>query len=442
MPSLSAISPAEDPLERETLRLITWRILPLMFAAYCMAYIDRVNVGFAAVPMRGALGIGAGQYGFAAGLFFVGYFLFEIPSNLILARVGARKWIARIMLSWAVVSALNAFVVGPQSFYLVRFMLGVAEAGFFPGLLFFITLWYPQRYHSRIYATLIASTPLSIIAGSLVSVPLLKLDGVAGLAGWQWLFVIQAIPTVLLGIAVLAVLPDRPADAPWLSAAQTGWLETRLAAERARKDRVRGYGVADALKSGRVWTIVLAAFGINSAAYGLILFLPTIISGLGVSTAMTPVINAIPFAVAGLVMIPWARHSDKTGERRWHAAIPAFVCGAALILITAFTSAGFLMVAVTLGVAGVFCFVSVLWALPPAMLSGAAAAGGIALINSVGNLSGFLGPFMMGWLKDSTGSYTPGLLAIGIGPIVSAAVVLMLRPPAPMTSDLAVVAAE
>ena len=438
MPTSSA--QAEHPLERETLRRITWRILPLMFAAYMMAYIDRVNVGFAAASMRGALGISAGQYGFAAGLFFVGYFLFEVPSNLVLARVGARTWIARIMVSWAVVSAANALVVGPDSFYLVRFLLGVAEAGFFPGLLYFVTLWYPQRYHSRIYAMLIASTPLSIILGSLVSVPLLRLDGMAGLAGWQWLFVIQAVPTVLLGAAVLLTLPDGPVAAPWLSPAQKGWLAGRLQEERARREGMRRYSVADALRSGKVWTLVAAAFGINSAAYGLILFLPQIIGSLGVGADLVPVVNAIPFAVAGLVMIPWARHSDRMGERRWHAAIPAFVCGAALVAVTAFGNPWFLMAAVTLGVTGVFCFVSVLWALPPAILSGAAAAGGIALINSVGNLSGFLGPFMVGALKDHTGSYVPGLLAIGIGPIVSAAVVMLLMRPG--AAAIAPVAAE
>ena len=422
-----ASSPVDDALERRTLRRITWRILPLMFAAYCMAYIDRVNVGFAAVTMRPALGISASQFGFAAGLFFFGYFLFEIPSNLILARVGARTWIARIMVSWAVVSAANAFVVGPQSFYLVRFALGLAEAGFFPGLLFFVTLWFPQRYHSRIYAMLIASTPLSIIVGSLVSAPLLQLDGVAGLAGWQWLFIVQAVPTVVLGIAVLATLPDGPSEARWLPAAELDWLTARLQSERARQDRVRRYSVADALRSGRVWTLVLAAFGINSAAYGLILFLPQIIRSLGVSVAMTPVVNAIPFAVAGLAMIPWARHSDRTGERRWHAAIPAFLCGVALILTLATSNPALLMLAVTLGVTGVFCFVSVLWALPPMILTGAAAAGGIALINSVGNLSGFFGPFMVGYLKDYTGSYTLGLLVIGIGPVVSGITVLLMR---------------
>ena len=419
-------SQAEDPLERETLQTITWRILPLMFAAYCMAYIDRVNVGFAGSSMRSTLGITASQFGFAAGLFFFGYFLFELPSNIILARVGARRWIARIMVSWALVSACNAFVVGPQSFYAIRFLLGLAEAGFFPGLLFFITLWYPQRYHSRIYAMLIASTPLSIIVGSLVSVPLLKLDGVAGLAGWQWLFVIQAIPTVLLGAAVLLTIPDGPASARWLSAASKEWLAGRLAAERLRKETLRRFSLADALRSGRVWTIVAAAFGINSAAYGLILFLPQIIGSLGVGADLTPVVNAIPFAVAGLVMIPWARHSDHTGERRWHAAIPAIVCGIALIATTVVADPYFLMVMVTLGVCGVFCFVSVLWALPPALLSGVAAAGGIALVNSVGNLSGFFGPYMVGYLKDFSGSYVPGLLAIGIGPVISGLIVLSI----------------
>jgi ACS family tartrate transporter-like MFS transporter len=426
MPPVRLDGPATEA-DAALMRRITLRILPLLFAGYFMAYIDRVNVGFAALTMNKALGLSSAQYGFAAGLFFLSYFLFEVPSNLILNRVGARTWIARIMISWAIVSGLNAFVVGPNSFYLVRFLLGLAEAGFFPGLLFFLTLWYPARYRSRIISMLMVSTPFSIIVGSLVSTPILTLDGVWGLAGWQWLFVLQALPTLLLGLAILAWLPDGPAAASWLSPAEREQVSAQLALERAQRERVRHYSVGVALRSGTVWALALGGFGINAAAYGLILFLPQIVKGFGVGATMTGVVTAIPFAVAGLCMIPWARHSDATGERNLHACVAAALSGVALIVSIFVTNPVALLLLITLGVAGVFCFVPVFWAFPAAMLSGTAAAGGIALINAVANLSGFLGPFAMGWIKDSTGSFVVGVVVIGFGPILSAIVAFGLR---------------
>ena len=414
-------------LERATLRRLDRRLLPLLLAAYFVAYIDRVNVGFAALTMNKALGLSAGQYGFAAGLFFLAYLVFEVPSNLILARVGARRWIPRIMISWGLVSLLNAWVTGPLSFYLVRFLLGLAEAGLYPGLLYIIALWYPARYRTRIFSMVIASTPFSVIFGSLVSQPMLRLDGVLGLAGWQWLFVLQAIPTVALGIALLFALPDGPASASWLAPTQKIWLTRQLEQERSQREQICKFSVPQALANGTVWLLALGGFGINGAAYGLILFLPQIIKALGVSAALTPLVNAIPYACAIVCMIFLGRHSDSHRERNWHAALPALVSGLALVSCLVLRNPVAIMIALTLGITGVFCFVSIFWAFPSAMLTGAAAAAGFALINCVANLSSFLGPYILGWVKDYTGSFSIGLLVIGIGPFISAAVALSLR---------------
>lgn len=414
-------------IELDTIRRVSWHLLPYLFASYFVAYIDRVNVGFAALTMNKDLGLSASQYGLAAGLFFLGYLLFEIPSNLILAHVGARRWIPRIMLSWGLISLLNAWVRGPGSFYAARFLLGIGEAGLYPGLLYIMALWYPARHRAQFLGWLIMSTPFSIVLGALVSQPILQLDGRLGLAGWQWLFVLQALPTLMLGAIMIFALPSGPAEAAWLTREQKAWLVQRLAHERSRRERVHSFSVRDALTDPTIWLLTLGGFGINGAAYGLVLFLPQIIKALGVSMALTPVVNAVPFAFTSVVMIFWARHSDKTGERNWHAAIPALVCAAALISCIVLKNPLAVMVALTFGIAGVFCFVSVFWAFPSAMLTGAAAAGGFALINCVANLSSFLGPYILGWLKDWTGSFNIGLMVIGCGPLLSAAVALSIR---------------
>ena len=274
---------------------------------------------------------------------------------------------------------------------------------------------------------MILSTPFSIMTGSLISQPILLLDGVAGLKGWQWLFILQALPTIVLGLFFSLALPQGPQAAPWLSAAQKSWLEDRLQSECAKREAVRHFRVGDVLVSPVVWMIALAGTGINAAAYGLILFLPQIIHGLGVSSAMTPLVNAAPFAVAAVVMVFWSIHSDKTMERNWHAAIPAACAGIALVSCTLLQNPVAILVALTFGITGVFCYVSVFWAVPSAMLTGPAAAAGLALINAIANLGSFAGPYFVGWIKDQTGSFSLGIVVLGAGPLLAAMVAATLR---------------
>ncbi|MCP5412235.1 MAG: MFS transporter [Alphaproteobacteria bacterium] len=413
--------------EQSAVRHVMWRIVPLLFAAYFVAYIDRVNVGFAALTMNADLGLNAEQYGLAGGLFFVGYVAFSVPSNLILARLGARLWIPLITTLWGIASLLNAFVTGAHSFYLVRFILGLGESGLYPGLLYILTMWAPERYRVRMLMLMILSTPFSIMVGSLISQPILQMDGIAGLAGWQWLFVLQALPTIALGLAFRFALPAGPADAPWLPAAEKQWLVTQLDAERAHREGVQRFSVMEALTNRTVWLIALAGVGINAAAYGLILFLPQMIHQLGVSAAMTPLVNAIPFAVASVAMVFWSIHSDARRERNWHAAIPAAISGLGLIACVALDNPIAVMVALTLGISGVFCYVAVFWAVPSAMLTGAAAAAGLAMINAVANLGSFFGPTMVGWVRDVTGNYSLAIMILGLGPLAASVIAASLR---------------
>jgi len=416
-----------SPHEAAAVRRVNRRILPLLFAAYFVAYVDRINVGFAALTMNKALGLSAEQFGLAAGLFFVGYVAFSIPSNLILARIGGRVWIPIIMLCWGCASLLNAFVTGPGTFYLVRFILGIGEAGLYPGLLYILALWAPARYRVRMLMLLILSTPFSIMAGSLISQPILLLDGVAGLGGWQWLFLLQALPTIALGAAFWFILPDSPATASWLPANEKTWLVAQLASERAGREQLQKFSVAGALTSRVIWLIAIAGTGINMAAYGLILFLPQIIHALGVSGAMTPLVNAIPFAIAAVIVVFWSIHSDRKMERNWHAAIPAAISGLALISCAVLTDPLAIMVALTLGITGVLCYVTVFWAVPCAMLTGPAAAAGLALINAVANVGSFAGPYLVGWIKTYTGSFSLGIVIIGCGPLLASVVSASLR---------------
>jgi MFS transporter, ACS family, tartrate transporter len=413
--------------EVAAVRHVTWRILPLLFAAYFVAYVDRVNVGFAALTMNRALGLNAEQFGLAAGLFFVGYVAFSIPSNLILARIGGRVWIPVIMLCWGLASLLNAWVTGPATFYFVRFILGIGEAGLYPGLLYILAMWAPGRYRVRMLMLLILSTPFSIMAGSLISQPILLLDGMAGLAGWQWLFILQALPTMALGAAFWFILPDSPATAAWLPPDEKAWLVAQLAAERTGREQLQKFSVTGALTSRVVWLIAVAGTGINTAAYGLILFLPQMIHALGVSSALTPLVNAIPFAFAALVMVFWSIHSDKKMERNWHAAIPAVIAGVALVSCAVLKDPLAVMVALTVGITGVFCYVSVFWAVPSAMLTGSAAAAGLALINAVANVGSFAGPYLVGWIRNATGSFSLGIMVLGIGPLLASVIAATLR---------------
>ena len=413
--------------EQNAVRRVCWRVLPLLFAAYFVAYIDRVNVGFAALTMNRDLGLSAEQYGLAAGLFFAGYVIFGVPSNLLLARIGGRVWIPVIMVCWGIASLCNAWVTDASSFYLVRLVLGIGESGLYPGLLYIMVMWAPEKYRVRMLMLMILSTPFSVMAGSLISQPILQLDGSLGLKGWQWLFILQAMPTIALGLFFRFVLPEGPGAAPWLPPPEKKWLVDQLEAERNKREAVRHFDIMDALLSPVVWMIALAGTGINAAAYGLILFLPQIIHGLGVSNAMTPLINAIPYAVAALAMVFWTIHSDRKMERNWHAAIPAACAGLALVSCALLKDPIAILAALTFGITGVFCYVAVFWAVPSAMLTGPAAAAGLALINSVANLGSFAGPYFVGWIRDHTGSFSLGIVALGAGPLAAAVVAATLR---------------
>ncbi|HUN39844.1 MAG TPA: MFS transporter [Acetobacteraceae bacterium] len=414
-------------LERQTMARVGRRLLPLLIACYFVAYLDRVNVGFAALTMNKALHFSSAVYGFGGGIFFIGYFIFEVPSNMMLAKVGARLWIARILITWGIISGCTALISGPVSFYSVRFLLGLAEAGFFPGIILYLTWWFPSYYRSWITGIFMAAIPLSNILGSIVSGFLLNLDGFAGIAGWQWLFVLEAVPAVILGIAFWAFMTDWPADAHWLAPEQRNWLIARLESEKARRESIRNYSLKQALMDKRVLLLSLVYFGGTFSGYGIVLFQPQIVHRLAAGFGATGLINAIPYVFGACAMILWGRHSDRTGERPRHVAIAYAVGAAGLIATGLMTDPIMTMTMLVVASIGQSSTGPTFWSLPTAMLSGTAAAGGIALINALGNLGGFFGPYLFGLIKDATGgSFTFGLIALALGPIVSALLVLAL----------------
>ncbi len=418
---------AVTELERETMRQVARRLLPLLIVCYFVAYLDRVNVGFAALTMNRAFGFTAAVYGFGSGIFFLGYFIFEVPSNVLLSKIGARVWIARILITWGIISAGTAFIVGPVSFYSVRFALGIAEAGFFPGIILYLTWWFPSYYRSRIVGVFMAAIPISNIVGSILSGTLLGLDGWLDLAGWQWLFIIEAVPAVVLGVVFWVYMTDRPSQAHWLAPAQRDWLITRLAAERDRREAIRSYTLREAMTDRRVLLLSLVYFGGTFSGYGLVLFQPQIVHRLAAGFGMTGLINAIPYVFAAATMVLWGRHSDHTGERSWHVAIAYCVSSIGLIATSLMVDPIMTMAMLVIAAMGQSSTGPTFWSLPTAMLSGTAAAGGIALINALGNLGGFFGPYLFGLIKDATGgSFMFALIAIAMGPVMSAFVVLML----------------
>jgi D-galactonate transporter len=436
-------------LETTTLAKVTKRLVPFLVVCYFVAYLDRVNVGFAALTMNADLGLSQTAYGFGAGIFFIAYFIFEVPSNLLLERFGARKWIARIMLSWGILSGLMAFIPNiaratglgnENSFYLVRVLLGVAEAGFFPGIIFYLTLWFPAEYRARIVGYFMAAIPLSTVIGAPISGLLFYLHGGLGLAGWQWLFIIESLPAIVLSGVVFFYLTDRPADAHWLAPDERAWLTERLAAERRQRETAHEFTVGQAMINPHVIAFSLVYFGAVATNYGLGFFLPQIVKGFGLSTFMTTIVSAIPYAVGTIAMVWFGLRSDRVGERRFHTAIPLFIAAAGIAASTVLDDPTLKMISFCIAGFGIFACLPVFWTLPTAFLSGAAAAAGIAVINSIGNLAGFAGPFAMGWIKDRTGSYTGGLLLLaGLG-VIAGGIVLSIRhddalerAPAPVT---------
>jgi MFS transporter, ACS family, tartrate transporter len=417
-----------DAVEQRTIAKVSRRIVPFLMLCYFVAYLDRVNVGFAALSMNKALGISATAFGFGAGIFFFSYFVFEVPSNLALERFGARKWIARIMMSWGILSGAMALVSGETSFYVVRVLLGIAEAGFFPGIIFYLTLWFPGVYRARIIGWFMAAIPLSSVLGSPVSGMILGMDGLGGLAGWQWLFIMEAAPALILSVVVWFYLTDRPADAQWLDPEERAWLTRRLAAEVQQKQEVHGITVLQSLFNPKVLALALVYFGAVATNYGTAFWLPQIVKGFGgLSDLSVGFVAAIPFLVGTIGMILWSRRSDAKMERKFHAVIPLVIAAVGIAGSTLLADPTMKMIALSFGAFGVFAVLPVFWTFPTAFLSGAAAAAGIAAINSIGNLAGFFGPFIMGWLKDATGSFSAGLWVIAGGAVMAMVLVLMLK---------------
>lgn len=407
--------------ENAILAKAAWRLIPFMGLLYVVNFLDRVNVGFAALTMNKDIGLSASAYGLGAGMFFVGYFFFEVPSNVILERVGARLWVFRIMLSWGIVSMCTAFARGPNSFYALRFLLGAAEAGFFPGMMLYLTYWFPPATRAQFNSLFLASILIANIFGSPISGSILGMDGMRGMHGWQWLFVLEGLPSCVLAFAVLAFLPDKPERAVWLSNE-----EKRILSAAHARDEVAHAGLRSGLLDPRVWILAAVDFGIILALYGVGLWLPQIVKAMGFSNLETGFVVAMPYVAALLAMIAWARASDRSRERTFHIAIPALLAAASLMASALFGANLWAVVTLTLATVGIYAALVVFWALPTAFLGGTAAAGGIALINSIANLGGFLGPPLMGWLKEKTGGYETGMAVLAAGLIAAALIVVAL----------------
>jgi ACS family tartrate transporter-like MFS transporter len=417
---------------RHILRRVRRRLIPFAFICYVVAYIDRVNIGFAANELQRDLGLSSTEYGFGAGLFFLSYCLFEIPSNLILERVGARRWIARIMIGWGLVSMGTMFISDVRSFMAARALLGIAEAGFFPGMVLYLTYWIPATDRARTGALFMMAAPVAVIVGAPVSQALLKLDGVLGLRGWQWLFLIEGLPAVVLGLVALRVLTDRPDVATWLAAEDREWLAKTMAEELARRQAVGHTSLRRSFASGSLWLLCGVFFMHTVVNYGVFLWLPKLMQDVsGAKGFALSTITSLPFIAALLAMFLVGRHSDRKGERRWHVAACAIISAAGLLLAIASQGNIWLFVlSFTISQMALRSLVGVFWAMPPQFLGGTAAAAGIALINSIGNLGGFVGPTVIGALHDRTGGYTGGLLALAVALVIEAILVLTLRLPA------------
>jgi ACS family tartrate transporter-like MFS transporter len=418
-----------DDIEARTLRKIERRLIYFCMLLFILNYVDRLNVGFAALQMNKALGFGPTVYGIGAGIFFFGYFFFEIPSNLILERVGARVWLARIAITWGVISAGMAFVHDVKSFYVVRFLLGFAEAGLLPGVMLYFSYWFPARERAKALALFMTGTAISNIVGAPISSWLIGLDGAFGLRGWQIMFVLEGIPSVLIGIAALFYLVDRPAQAPWLSEEEKGWLHGVLATEAAAKEQATGrMTLRLGLTNPRVLLITLLCFFLVSGNFGVVFWMPQIIKALGDLTIMqVGLLTMLPYIAAVVAMVWWGRHSDRTGDRKWHLAIAALVGAAGLAASAVLANPVLSFVALCVAAAGIWSMFGVFWALPADFLGGTAAAGGFALINSFGTLGGFLGPYLVGFVRERTGTFAASLLVLA-GFVLMAAVISATLP--------------
>lgn len=421
------IPPASAAFEDATYAKVTWRLLPFLFICYVAAYLDRVNVGFAKLQMLNDLQFSEAVYGLGAGIFFIGYFLFEVPSNILMHRLGARVWIARIMVTWALISAASMFVKTPAMFYTLRFLLGLAEAGFFPGIVLYLTYWFPAARRGRMNALFMIGIPVAGVFGGPLSGWIMQaFNGVHGLANWQWLFLLEAAPSLVLGIATLFLLPNGIRSAAWLDEREKQLLEARIARETpAGAD----HSLKGVVSNGRVWWLAAIYFCCMMGLYGVSFYLPTLIATAGVKGVLeVGLLTAVPYAVGIVSMILVARSSDRSNERRWHLALAALAAAAGFYASTLHTgSVALALVTLSLGTAGILSMMPVFWTYPSALLTGAAAAAGIALINSIGNLAGFVSPSIIGWMKEVTHSTNAGLLVVAAALVVGAVLVLAQR---------------
>lgn len=414
-------------IEKRTMSKVTWRLVPFLMLCYFIAYLDRVNIGFAGSSMSKDLGLNSAAFGGAAGIFFIAYFFFEVPSNMALDRFGARIWIARIMFTWGLITGAQAFVQGELSLNLIRLLLGVAEAGFFPGIIFFLTLWFPAAYRARIVGLFMFAIPISTVIGAPISGLILNMDGIGGLHGWQWMFIIEALPALVMAVVVFFYLTDRPKLAGWLSKDESDWLQGQLDAERANRDR---HGVLSVVRAMVDWRIIALGFvymGCNIPQYGLSFFLPQIVKAFGgLSNLQVGVITALPYAVGAIGMILWSRHSDQTAERKWHAIIPLLIIVVALAAAASAPDPTIKMAFLCVAGFGFFSVLPVFWTLPTTFLSGTSAAVGIAAVNSIGNLGGYFGPQIFGKLKDMTGADYASIMFLASAALIGAILVFVL----------------
>jgi MFS family permease len=404
---------------RSAMQKNTLRLLPILMLAYFFNYIDRTSVGFAALQMNKDIGLSATQFGWGAGIMFFSYCLLEVPSNMAMYHFGARRWIARIMITWGLAAAATAFAVGPISFYILRFLLGVFEAGFFPGVIWFLSIWYPTQSRTKVLAWFMAATPLSSVVGGPAAVSLLAMDGIGGIAGWQWMFIVLGLPAAFLGVACLWLLADEPKDATWLTTAERDALTSALASEKHEKPKK---DLLAALKDVRVLILTGITFSFTIGSYGIGIWLPLILKGHNLSNMMIGWVSAIPYIFATVGMVAWAAVVSRSGRKIVNLVLALVLGAVGLILSVVFSSLIPAVAALSLALIGTISARTIFYTIPQGFLTGAAAAGGLAFINSVGAAGGFVGPFMVGWLKDTTGSYDAGM--IGLAAVLGVAILL------------------
>jgi MFS transporter, ACS family, tartrate transporter len=434
----------DSTIERSTMRKVYLRLLPFAVLSYVLAYIDRINVSFAGLTMRGDLGMSAGAFGFAVGMFYWGYFIFEVPSNVILEKVGARIWIARIMITWGILAGLTAMVTDSTSFAIVRFLLGVAEAGFFPGIILYFTYWFPSHHHARIVSGFLVGLPVAVAVGAPISTGLLGLDGLFGLRGWQVMYIAEAIPTVVIGVITFFVLTDRPEQAKFLTAEERNWLVSTIAAERRATEAIRKFTMWQALYNPKVLLLALNYLGIVTASLGMLIFIPQMIKSLGDYSNMTVGwLTMIPYTCGGISMVVWGRISDRMNERRWNLFIGCVFSTAGLVIAGMTMGTWWALLGMSIAAMGFYGSKGPFFAMPPMFLSGAGLAAGIAWINSIGNLGGFFGPWYVGVMKDLTGNYAGGLYGLALLGLIAAVVcALFLHIPNRMPSSVVGAPAE